>query len=112
MPYEIEVERGEKTGKLSYTNGGFRITATCWWDPHKKIPDGTYSRCSATHMATKGREGIFIPNVRGYRGIFIHKGTSAAWSDGCIVINEADLLRIWNDINPKNGQNVTVRVRG
>lgn len=41
------------------------------------------------------REGIFLPNDQSNRiGIFIHMGTSAAWSEGCIVIDEQELLTI------------------
>lgn len=114
--YSITVKRGAQQGDLSYA-GSISVQATCWWDPQKKIPAGTYTGCSATTMATKTnsagnpREAVFIPNVPGFTGIFIHLGTNAAWSDGCIVINESDLLRIYNDITPKNGQNVTVVVQ-
>ena len=67
-----------------------------------------------TKSNSKGeaREGIFIPNVRGYNGIFVHMGSSAAWSDGCIVIEEPEMLRLWNDISPKDGRNVTIVVMG
>ena len=58
------------------------------------------------------REAIYIANVPGYSGIFIHMGTGLAWSDGCIVIEENDLLVIYNDIEPKNDNHVTVHVTG
>lgn len=114
--YTIWVSRtGKATGKLTYS-GSFNLETTCWWDPAKKIPKGVYEKCSATHMSTKlnskkqKREAIFIPNVKGFSGIFIHMGTSPEWSDGCVVIKESEVLKIWNDITPKNGQNVTVHI--
>jgi hypothetical protein len=116
MPsYKVTVTRGKSSSTLTYA-GSISVTTTCWWDPDKKIPKGTYSGCSATTMATKmnsegkPREAIFIPNVLGFKGIFIHKGTSAAWSDGCVVIAEPEIKRIYNDIDPKDGKNVTVTI--
>ncbi len=57
------------------------------------------------------RESIFIPGVVGYAGIFIHMGTGPSWSDGCIVVEESNMLKIFRNINPKNAQNVTVSIR-
>jgi hypothetical protein len=111
--YSINVRRGKKNGTLTYS-GGAIVSTTCWWDPVKKIPAGTYTGCSATTMAKKKnssgqpREAIFLPNVPGFKGIFIHMGTGPGWSDGCVVIVETEILRIYNDILPKNGKNVTV----
>jgi hypothetical protein len=111
--YEITVRRGKTKGTLTYS-GGISVTSTCWWDLKRKIPAATYPGCSATTMNTKlnskkkPREAIFLPNVKGFKGIFIHMGTGPDWSDGCVVIVEEDLLKIYNDIVPKNGQNVTV----
>lgn len=107
--YEIRVVRGKTDGQLNYT-GGISLSTKCWWDPVKKIPANTYTGCSATTMATKKFQAIFLPNVPGYTGIFIHKGSSAAWSDGCIVIAESEIKKIYNDVMPKDGRNVTVIV--
>ncbi|MBI3469279.1 MAG: L,D-transpeptidase [Planctomycetes bacterium] len=113
--YTIDIKRGKDSGTLTYS-GGVSVSTTCWWDPKRKIPARTYTGCSATTMATKKnslgkpREAIFFPDVPGYKGIFIHMGTNAAWSDGCIVIAEAEIKKIYNDILPKDGKNVTVTV--
>jgi hypothetical protein len=115
--YTINVSRGAKDGTLKFTHGAINISTKCWWDPKAKIPARTYTGCSATTMKTKKnslgrpREAIFIPSVPGYRGIFIHMGTSAAWSDGCIVIREKEMLKIFKAIVPKNGKNVNVIVK-
>lgn len=116
MPnYNITVERRKNDGTLSYS-GASKLSTTCWWDPIKKIPAGTYAGCSATMMATKKnsegkpREAIYIANVPGYKGIFIHMGVGASWSDGCIVIAESEIKRIYADVQPKDGANVTVAV--
>jgi len=37
-------------------------------------------------------------------------GTGPAWSDGCIVIEEPEMLKIYSAITPKNAQNVTVEI--
>lgn len=88
-----------------------------------KVDAGTYTGY-ATRMANKDdgwdggkRQAIWLgPNVpvngtgRRSDGIFIHKGNSAAWSDGCIVIAEQELRRIWNAIQPKEQPNVEIRI--
>ena len=109
MDYTIQVKRGKADGTLTYT-GSISLSTKCWWDLVKKIPKGEYPGCSKTMMHKKKRKAIFIPDVPGFSGIFIHKGNSANWSDGCIVIVESEMLKIWNDIMPENGQNVTVEV--
>ncbi|MGH0037420.1 MAG: hypothetical protein ACQGVK_20525 [Myxococcota bacterium] len=109
--YEIIVERtGRDTGKLWMIDEE-RYETVCWWDPDHVIPAEKYHDCSATMMHTKQREGIFIPDVKGYSGIFLHKGTGPSWSDGCIVAPEEVFMKIWNTIEPKNGHNVIVDVR-
>jgi hypothetical protein len=116
MAYSIKVERRARDGTLSFDSGAAHVSTTCWWDLSKPIPAGTYHKCSATKMATrlnsKGnpREGIVIPDVPGFSGIFIHMGTSPDWSNGCIVIDEDEVLKIWNAITPKDGFNVDVQV--
>lgn len=116
VAYTISVERRRTSGTLWY-QGSISVTATCWWDKDKRFPVGTYRGCSATTMGSKKnsqgkpREAIYFPYIKGYQGIFIHMGTGAEWSDGCIAINEPDMLKIYNDITPKNGANVTVIVK-
>ena len=116
--YSIRVLRGPSRGMLVYANEPLRVSTTCWWNLKKKIPPGTYPYCYATRMATKRdsvtrekRPGIYIPCVPGFEGIFIHEGNSPAWSDGCIVIRRREFMKIWNDISPKNGWNVTVIIQ-
>jgi hypothetical protein len=116
MPiYKISVKRGKREGELTY-KGSINLSTKCWWDLRRKIPARTYNRCSATTMKTKRntagnpREAIFIPTVPGYSGIFIHMGRNSRWSDGCIVIKENELKKIYDDIKPKDGRNVTVEV--
>ena len=116
--YTIEITRQTNSGTLKFVHGSVSVSATCYWDKSRKIPAGTYSGCSATTMASKlnssggPREAIYIPNVSGYSEIFIHMGNNANWSDGCIVINEPDMLTIYNAITPKNAANVTVKISG
>ena len=120
MSYTIEVERkiSKGTGTLTYRHGAVSINTICWFELANPIPAKKYIGCSATHMLTKknskgqNREGIYLPdNQTSRRGIFIHMGINSAWSDGCIVIKEEEILKIWNSINPKDGGNVTVVVK-
>ena len=120
MGYLIEVERDTATGSgsLSYHHGDVTIDTPCWYQLKNPIPEKRYTGCSATHMCTKKnskgerREGIFIPDEQtGRQGIFIHMGTDCSWSEGCIVIEESKMLRIWSSIEPKDESNVTVVVK-
>ncbi len=119
--YQITVKRtGADSGTLTFDESGVSVNATCWWDSARKISAGTYAGCSATRMATKvdsvtgnKRPGIFLPTAvapdTGANTIFIHEGKDASWSDGCIVLNRDDMMRMWNIIE-KDSQNVTVQV--
>lgn len=108
--YTIYVNRGKNDGTVSFQCGSIKVLTKCWWDLTKPIMAKTYLGCSATNMTVKEREAIYIPNTPGYDGIFIHKGTSPKWSDGCIVIPNNELLTIWKAIEPKNAANVIVVV--
>lgn len=65
-------------------------------------------------MATKQRKGIYLPGAvsttTGNAEIFIHESENASWSDGCIVISKAEMDRLWDATEPKDGCNVTVIV--
>lgn len=120
IEYTIHVSRDNTDNGQVVYNGSFKHVCNCWWDPPDKIPAGTYYGCSATFMSkaknSKGgkREAIFLPNVPKRVGIFLHywPGTNLkVWSDGCILLMEEDILRIWDDISPHDGQNVTVTVQ-
>lgn len=112
----VQIQRGKAEGVLQFQHNTLVVNTTCWWDLNNKIPAGTYRGCSATTMASKkntaggAREAIFIPGVPGHSQIFIHMGSNAAWSDGCVVIEEPEMLKIYNAITPKNGHNVTVEI--
>jgi hypothetical protein len=123
--FEILVKRGKSTGTMVFTAGDVAVSTACWWDPDVVIeakPEG-YSAC-ATHMANKrdsltgdkrpglwfGRGVKYAHGTKTSNGIFIHEGSSARWSDGCIVADRAEILKIWTAINPKEQFVVTVRV--
>lgn len=101
-------------GKLEFTDGGFAIKARCWWDTNNRIDAGTYARCSKTHMATSGLEAIYLPDavskVTGAKEIFLHSGSSANNSLGCIAVESALFAKLWQHIEPTNGFNITVIV--
>ena len=123
MTFEISVVRGKNTGTLKFAHGSVTVETTCWWDPKVKIDAGTYTGY-ATRMTNKSggsdggkRQGIWfgkhVPynNGTGYSdGIFIHKGTDATWSDGCVVALENQVVTIWNVVDPKDQPNVTIKV--
>jgi hypothetical protein len=131
MSYTITVKRGEQNGTISFSHGSVSVNTTCWWDPNNKIDVGTYTGY-ATWMSNKKesdgvacpwkggekyRPGIYlgqgVPSNKGTRtnnGIFIHKGTSAAWSEGCIVCASSEVLKIWNAISSKDTACVSIVV--
>lgn len=123
--YEITVRRMSKKGRLSFAHGEIKVDTTCWWDPKVVIdarPEGY--PCHATRMASKTdsvtrekRPGIwFGKNVKYDRGtktsngIFIHEGRNTTWSDGCIVCERDQFMKIWNTIPPSATPNVLVKV--
>ena len=122
MAFKITVERKDKQGVMKFKHGTVIVNTTCWWDLKNVIDAGTYTGY-ATRMANKNdgsnggkREGIWfgrkVPlNGRNSTQIFIHKGKNASWSDGCIVAAEAQVLKIWNAIEPKEKANVTIEVK-
>ena len=122
--YRIQIHRTKTSeGRLNY-HGSFSATFPCWWDPEDQIPSGVYAGCSKTYLNSKEnskggkREGIYLANVPGRKGIFIHYWPGpgpgndlSVWSDGCTVVTEPDMLRMWNDITPSDAGNVTIEVR-
>ncbi|GJL49586.1 MAG: hypothetical protein NPIRA01_08130 [Nitrospirales bacterium] len=124
MPYVINIKRGKNKGKLKFTHGATSVDTTCWWDSAVKVDVGEYTSY-ATRMANKNdgitgnkkREAIWLgrnvpvnKNTRKSNEIFVHKGTSAAWSDGCIVIANSEVMKIWNAVTPKEAGNITVKI--
>ncbi len=121
MGYKIRVVRDKTEGRLTFKFGSVSVDTKCWWDLKKAIDSGTYTGY-ATRMANKNdgsdggkREAIWFGKNVGLNGrksndIFIHKGTSAAWSDGCIVAASSEVLKIWNAITPKDKPNVSIEI--
>lgn len=120
--YTVTITRtGNDTGKLEFSSGGVSLHETCYWNPAVKITAGTYTQCSKTRMDSKRdsvtgelRPGIYLPDAiapdTGNYSIFIHEGKDPSWSDGCIVLDRSKMREMWNEISPKDGRNVTVRV--
>jgi hypothetical protein len=120
--YTVTITRtGRDTGKLEFASGSVSLNETCYWNPNVKIAAGTYVRCSKTRMATKKdsktgelRPGIYLPDAvvpgTDNRSIFIHEGKDPSWSDGCIVLDRDKMMEMWDEITPRDGMNVTVRV--
>jgi len=107
----IQIHRGPVLGDLSFEQDGKEIlSATCCWDLKHKIPAKKYHGYK-TRMSTKkdsvtgmNRPGIWIPGVPSYQGIFIHEGnttnydTRDVWSDGCIILERKEMMKIWDSI--------------
>ena len=123
MSFTIQIRRGTDSGTLTFENAGTSVNTPCWWDPEVKVDPGTYTGY-ATRMASKtdGRDGLnreaiwlgqHVPvngNSRTSNEIFIHKGKNAGWSDGCIVCDSDEVLRIWDAVEPKEQGVITVNV--
>lgn len=112
MIYTIEVARFDQYGYLQFSANGVYVFTQCWWKLEKRIEAGTY-RGAATRMVSKTdghdgglREAVFIGNniplTRGgtASGIFIHKDLNlkAGASDGCIVCDGHEVLKIWQQL--------------
>lgn len=113
--YTIIVTRlTEDSGTLVFSDGAVNIRTTCWWEAGKNIAAKSYTNCSKTIMATKGHKSVYIKGATtpgsSEEDIFIHEGNSPSASDGCIVITQVEMLRLYNAIEPSNGHNVTVQV--
>jgi len=107
--YEITVTRGkDTTGKLSCPAAGIS-DAACFWKKDKRIPASSYPGCSTTMMASKGYKAVYIPDVQGFEGIFIHQGSGPNASDGCVVTAKDNVEKIWNTI-PRDQKNITVKI--
>jgi hypothetical protein len=123
--YEIIVKRLGHKGKLIFSHGDIAVDTTCWWDPKVVVeanPDGYV--CYVTRMNTKKdsvtkekRPGIwfgkgvkYAHGTKSSNGIFIHEGTNADWSDGCIVAARNEVMKIWNAIHPQGDSTVLVKV--
>ncbi len=123
MSYTINVVRKNGTGVLTFKSGSVNISETCWWDQDVVIDAGSYTGY-ATRMTNKtdgtdggNREAIWLGLNVPYNGdgntangFFIHKGTSASWSDGCIVMPGAKVYQMWSEITPKESGNITVNI--
>ncbi|HET9902493.1 MAG TPA: hypothetical protein VFQ27_02185 [Xanthobacteraceae bacterium] len=123
--YEINVIRYGKSGWLIFNSGDVSVFTTCWWDPNVVIDENSDGYVAyATHMANKndsvthekrpaiwlGKGVKYANGSRRSNGIFIHEGKNSGWSDGCIVAERAEVLKIWNAIVPKETDNVLVKV--
>jgi hypothetical protein len=107
--YEITVTRGKGTeGTITCTDAGVS-NVKCYWNAEKRIPAGTYTNCSTTIMETKKYKSVFIPDVPGFSGIFIHQGSGPKDSDGCIVTATGNVQKIYEKI-PRDLKNITVNI--
>jgi len=128
--FTIDIVRGNDYGmlKFDYEPLNVRVYTKCWWDPTNKVDAGTYIG-AATRMTNKkdgfdgmpeaptNREAIYLGSnvpcnsgVRRCNGIFIHKGYSARESQGCILADKWEVLKIWQCINPKDLYFVMINV--
>lgn len=86
------------------------ISAKSWEHAGNLIPAKVYTGCSKTKMASRGWPAIYIPDDQtGKKGIFIHKGESQSWSEGCICIAEAEMNELLALISGEAGA-ITVEV--
>jgi hypothetical protein len=123
MAFTIDILRSGNKGTLKFQSGDVSVNTTCWWAADVRIDAGIYTG-AATRMTNKNdgsgggkRQAIYLGEGVKYNhgtktsdGIFIHKGTGPSWSEGCIVIVEFELMKIWTCINPKDAYIVTIGV--
>src|SRR4051794_3737858 len=123
--FEITVTRSGDSGTLEFQYGTVAVKTTCWWDPEVVIDanaDGYVAYATQmpnkvnTATGKKPRPGIWLGKgikyaygTKSSNGIFIHEGKNAGWSDGCIVADRGEVMKIWNTISPKEAANVLVK---
>ena len=111
--YTIDIELGRTDGTLAFEHGNINVSTRCWWNLSKpKLKEGSYGGIK-TNMASSGYRAIWLPDAVGSKGkhdIFIHSGSGPSDSQGCIVIRQPELARIWLTIQPPNIKNISVRV--
>ncbi|MBK8457704.1 MAG: hypothetical protein IPL47_11850 [Phyllobacteriaceae bacterium] len=123
--YTIDIERKGRDGLLEFRSGSVKVSTRCWWDPGMIIDakPGGYTGISTT-MATKtdsvtgeprpaiwfGKGVSYNGGARRGDGAFIHEGTGASWSDGCVVIARIEMMRLIEAIKPKGQYNVTINI--
>jgi hypothetical protein len=123
--YEVIIKRGKNKGTLFFHSAGVTVDTTCWWDPKVKIdaaPDGYL--CWKTRMNTKkdsvtkekrpgiwfGKDIKYAKGTRKSNAIFLHEGKNAYWSDGCIVCDRTEFMKMWDAIGPNTQPHVLVKV--
>jgi hypothetical protein len=119
--FTINIVRGNDCGTLTFDYGDLHVNTPCWWDKTNVVDAGTYIG-AATRMTNKkdgsdggNREaiylgqGVWMNHNRRSNDIFIHRGSSAAWSEGCIVADRDEVRRIWQCI-PQDLYIVTINV--
>lgn len=86
------------------------ITTKSWEHAGNLIPPKVYTGCSKTTMASRGWPAIYIPDEQtGKKGVFIHKGESQSWSEGCICISRKEMERLLEMV-PSDVGAITVEV--
>lgn len=114
MSYLIKVKRtdlmsGNGTISLFHQNKEV-FNSHCFEHAGARIPARTYVNCSKTTMSERGWPAIYIPDDQTNRkGIFIHKGDSQSWSEGCICVPVSEIDNLLNLLPSKVGA-ITVEV--
>lgn len=123
--YEIIVKRQKVQGTLFFSSAGITVETTVWWDKDVVIEASETGYPSwKTHMATKkdsvtgekrpgiwlGKDIAYAKGTKTSNAIFLHEGSSRAWSDGCIVCDRTHFMKMWNAIEPSSQPNVLVKV--
>ncbi len=101
-------ELAKKGGTLTFRVNGKEKFSTQFWERFP-IPAGTFTG-SGEVMAKKKRNAIYLLNVPGRKGIFIHKGTDPSWSDGCLVLADKFVQQMFKAVSPSK-KNVSIVVR-
>jgi len=112
--YFIEIRRIDKTiceGVLCFYIDNRKVFETkCWEDSENLIAAKKYTNCSSTIMKEKKYKSVYIPdNQTEKEGIFIHKGLSPEWSDGCIVCKEEAIEIIFKSV-PIDSKNISIKI--
>ena len=115
--YEIFVKRNGHHGTMSFSHGDISVSTKCGLAGRKVEIDAKSDGYPsyATRLAHKKdsvtgekRPGIWLGKgvkyahvTKSSNEILIHEGKDASWSDGCIVGQRGEVLKIWNATIPR-----------
>lgn len=99
MVATLNVVRADNgTAQFTYKNGTTTFSASGYWDDATPWASGSYALDFAVKSNT-GNSSFMLENVEGNSrtGIMIHAGSSQMWSQGCLIVSQSFIDKIYAD---------------